>query len=213
MQKVNSLPRAIVAASQFVSNLLSPMLAPTYGVMLVLWCSFLAATPTGDRVAALIIVFGITCILPMVFISILAFFHKIKSRRLEVPRDRLWPYVFAVACYVGACFYLDHIHAPQWFVMFGVGGGVACALCCVINLRWKISAHACGMGGLVALLLYMHTQGLEAFNLLWVLVATVLLTGLVCAARMVLRSHDFLQVLAGALLGYASVMTTMNLLG
>lgn len=205
--------RIIVGMAQFFSTVLSPLLMPTYGVFLVLWGSFLSSRNTGDRVTILIVFFGITCILPMFFISALQHLRIVKDKRLDDRKERHYPYLFTLLCYVAACFYLAHVHAPAWFIMFAIGGTLACLLSFIINLRWKISAHMAGIGGIVALVYIMHVQMLEAFHLLWVFVAIVFLAGCLGSSRIILKRHDILQVLAGAGLGYCCVALTMSLFG
>lgn len=216
-QLKTSLPgnRIVEYGAHFFSAVLSPMLMPTYGVFLVLWCSFLNANPVGDRVAALMVVFGITCILPIVFIALLHNFKVIKDKRLDERSERSIPYVFAILCYVAAFFYLDHIHAPQWFSAFMAGGALACAVSFVVNLKWKISAHMAGMVGVVTLLFELHnpTNRLEAFDLSWILWISVLLAGVLGSSRMVLGRHTLGQVLAGAANGVVCVKLAMMMLG
>ena len=201
--------------AHFFSALLSPMLMPTYGVFLVLWCSFLNANPVGDRVAALMVVFGITCILPIVFIALLHNFKVIRDKRLDERAERSIPYVFAILCYVAAYFYLNHIHAPQWFSAFMAGGALACAVSFVVNLKWKISAHMAGMAGIVALLFELHspTNRLEAFDLSWILWLSILLAGVLGSSRMVLGRHTLGQVLAGAVNGLVCIKLAMMIMG
>lgn len=214
MKATSSTPKRITAAlAQFFSTMLSPLLMPSYGAFLVLWGSFLSSRDTGDRATILIVFFGITCMLPMFFISALQHLRVVRSKRLEDSKERLYPYLFTLLCYIAACFYLDHVHAPLWFIMFATGTCLACAVSLVVNLRWKISAHMAGMGGIVALIYIMHVQMLEAFNLLWVMVVAIMLTGILGSARMALKHHDIYQVIAGALNGYLSVWLMMTLWG
>ena len=205
--------RLLVAGARFFSTVLSPLLMPTYGALLVLWTSVLCLLPNGTRVMVLVMVFGITCVLPMILIGILHHYGIIRDKRLENPQERTIPYAFAILCYLGAAAYLNHIHAPQWFIMFVLGGALACLVVLVVNRWWKISAHATGIGGVVALLLQIHVQGLSAFNLFWVLCFTILLAGILGTSRMVLKRHDLLQVLAGFANGYACVTLMIKLFG
>lgn len=212
-----SLPsnKIVEYGAHFFSAILSPMLMPTYGVFLVLWCSFLNANPIGDRVAVLMVVFGITCILPIVFIALLHNFKVIKDKRLDERAERSIPYVFAILCYVAAYFYLNHIHAPQWFSAFMAGGALACAVSFVVNLKWKISAHMAGVSGIVALLFELHSPAsrLEAFDLSWILWASILLAGMLGSSRMVLGRHTLGQVLAGAVNGLVCIKLAMMIMG
>ena len=116
-------------------------------------------------------------------------------------------------CYLGAAAYLDHIHSPRWFIMFALGGALTCLVVLVVNRWWKISAHAAGIGGVVALIYQIHVQCLSAFNLLWVFIATILLAGILGTSRLLLKRHTVLQVLAGFAVGFACVDLMMKFFG
>ena len=113
--------KLIGAAARFFSTVLNPLLAPAYGVFLVLWTSVLCYLPSGTRMAVLTVIFGTTCILPMILIGVLHNFKIVKNKRLDDPKERFYPYLFTILCYIGAASYLNHTHAPLWFVMFLVG--------------------------------------------------------------------------------------------
>lgn len=210
-----SLTRAYIVTgiARMLSTSLSPLLSPTYGTLLALWTSILCVQPSGSRVAVLMVILGITCVVPMILISALVHFGKVTNRELDKRHERHVPYVMAVACCAVATIYLNHIHSPLWFTMFMAGATVSCAVCLVVNIKWKISAHLTGMGGLVALLFQTHVMGLSAFNLYWLLVLTILLSGLLGTARLVLKRHTLLQVLAGFANGYACVTVMMKQFG
>lgn len=205
--------RAITHSSRFFSAVLSPLVMPAYGVFLVLWTSVLCALPLGTRMTVLVMVLGMTCVLPMMAIGVLHHFKMVRSKRLETRRERLIPYAFAVLCYLCATFYLHNIHSPMWFVMFMAGGALACLVSLVVNLWWKISAHMAGIGGVVALIYQIHVQGLSAFNLYGVLCVAILLAGLLGTSRIALHRHDLFQVLAGFVNGYACVTLMTKLFG
>lgn len=206
--------RIMVGLSRFASAMLSPLLVPTYGVLIALWCSYLSAYDMGLRVTVLLVVGGITCVLPMFFITTLHHFKLITDKNLVDRKERLLPFIFALVCYVAAAFYLyTRVHAPMWMVMFCVGGAFAVTISAVVNLWWKISAHMAGMAGIVALIYNMHVLVTEAFNLVWVLMVAVLLCGMLGSARIILGRHTLGQVLAGALNGFLCVTLLMQLFG
>ena len=94
--------RILVGLARFASAMLSPLLMPTYGVLIALWCSYLSAYDVGLRVTILLVVLGITCVLPMFFIATLHHFKFIVDKKLIDRKERLWPFVFALVCYVAA---------------------------------------------------------------------------------------------------------------
>lgn len=203
----------IAGLANFLSTALSPLLMPTYGVFLALWVSILCLLPYGRRVVILLVCMGITCIMPLIFLSVLRHLKLVKDLHVNVREQRTIPYVFTAVCYAVAAYYLYYCHAPQWFVMFMVGASITILVMVLINLKWKISAHMAGIGGIVALVYQIHVQGLSAFELLGVLCLTIIVAGLLGSARLALRRHDAWQVLAGAVVGFLCVSMTMRLFG
>ena len=113
--------KLIGAAARFFSTVLNPLLAPAYGVFLVLWTSVLCYLPSGTRMAVLTVIFGTTCILPMILIGVLHNFKIVKNKRLDDPKERFYPYLFTILCYIGAASYLN----PRATVVCDV----SCGLC------------------------------------------------------------------------------------
>lgn len=204
--------KILTGLSRFVSAVFSPILMPTYGTLLVLWTSVLCSMSNGYRVSLVMVVMGITCVLPITAIGALHHFGFINDQHLAKSSERHLPYIFAIVCYIAVCFYLTYNHEPMWFTMFGVGGLAALIITTIVNFKWKISAHMCGMGGLVALVYQIHVQGLSAFEFFWLMCAMFLLAGIVGTARLILKSHTVLQVLLGFVNGYACVTIAMKIL-
>lgn len=203
----------IAGVSNFLSTVLSPLMMPTYGVFLALWVSVLCLLPYGTRVAVLLVCMGITCILPLIFLSVLRHFKIVKDLHVDIREQRLILYLFTTLCHAVAAYYLYYCHSPQWFVMFMVGSALTVLVMALINLKWKISAHMAGIGGVVALIYQIHVQGLSAFDLFWLLCIIIILAGMLGSARQVLKRHDLWQVLAGVLVGFLCVSLTMRLFG
>jgi len=208
-----SVNKLIAGSARFMSTALTPLLMPTYGVFLALWVSVLCLLPYGRRVVVLLVCMGITCIVPLVFLSVLRHFSLIKDLHVNVREQRLLPYLFTALCHGVAAYYLHFTcHAPLWFVMFMVGSAVSVLVLALINLWWKISAHMAGIGGVIALIYQVHIHGLSAFDLFWLLCLCIIVAGALGSSRMVLKRHDIWQVLAGVAVGFLCVSLTMRLL-
>lgn len=184
-----------------------------YGVFLTLWVSFLCMLPVGVRWVIVIVVLGITCILPVIAITVMHNFKVITDTTLEKRTERTIPYVVGIVCTLGAAFYLHHTHSPMWFVMFPVGAALTTGVLMLVNLKWKISAHLAGVGGVTALLYQIHAQALEAFDLLWLICFTILAAGALGTSRILLGKHTLAQVLAGYAVGYVCVALTIAAFG
>ncbi len=198
---------------RFVSVVMTPLLMPTYGVFLALWATVLCYIEVGTRLMVLIMVAAITCLLPMIFIAVLHNAKVITDKRLVNRKERWLPYICMIVCYIAAAFYLQYVHSPSWVVAIVWGALASAVVATVVTLWWKISAHATGAGGLLAVTLCIHDFGLSVFNMLGVVIVVILLCGLVCTSRLVLKRHTPMQLLAGFFNGYLCVDLMMRILG
>ena len=87
--------RFLDESARFISTVLSPLLTPSYGVFLALSISPKVLDNMGTRINLLLIIFGITCVLPMVTIAVLHNFKVIKDKRLIKRKDRLKGFLMA----------------------------------------------------------------------------------------------------------------------
>ena len=192
-----------------VSNLLSwvlvPLLMPVYGLMLAFGLSILDVAPMGMRIAFTLIVAGICVFVPMVLILLLKKIGMIEDVGLNGRQERLVPYIITIVCFGVTAWFMAAKGAPLWLSLFFAGGALATVICTVVNFWWKISAHAAGIAGVVALLIRIEKDGSAEPELFFWLILTLLLTGLLGSARVWLGRHTVWQVLAGYAVGFCSV--------
>lgn len=198
--------------SKYIANAFSPLLAPTYGVFLALWASYLCHQALHTRLVVLFVVFGITCMLPCAVIGILYKTKVVNDMEISNRSERTYPYACAVACCLTAIFYLVHVHAPFWLTGFMLGVAAICIAMLIINLVWKVSAHTAGMGGLVALLFFLRITELDTFSSLWPFCTMIILSGIVGSIRIYQGYHTLAQVLAGFAIGYTCTHLSILLL-
>ena len=208
--------RILDETARFISTVLSPLLTPSYGMFMALSISPKVLDTTGARINLLLIIFGITCVMPMATIAVLHNFKIIKDKRLLKRGERLIPYITGTIYYLVAVWYMAYTHEPKWLVMFAAGGALACLISTLVNMKWKISAHMAGMGGVLALLWQLDAMELEVISPVWMLffiLLTIGLCGVLGSARMLLKRHTLMQVLAGFFNGFVCVSLMMRLFG
>ena len=196
--------------SRFISNLLSPLLMPTYGVIIALWVSILCYQSLSTRLTVLFFIFGTTCLLPLLLLFAMQTAKMLPSKFVD-HKERTLPYTCAIVCYLIATYYLTSVHAPTWLTGFMLGVATTTLVSLIINLKWKISAHAAGMGGIVALLYFLHFIHMEAFNSLWILCLAIIMSGVVGSVRLYMQRHSLAQVLAGFANGFLCVHILINI--
>ncbi len=147
-------------------------------------------------------IFSFSFVLPVINIFILYKLNRISSLKLENQNERTFPYIITSCFYFGLFYlFLDLNIWPSIKVLI-FGGGLSVLLTAIINLKYRISAHAVGIGGLIASL--MMVSFVLKYNAVPEIAFLFLLAGLIGAARLYLDAHKPLQVYSGFLLGFAT---------
>jgi membrane-associated phospholipid phosphatase len=188
-----------------ISTLFSPLLVPTYGVGIALLTTILYYVDLGAKLHVLLTTLATTAVLPTIAIYILTRMGRVSDADIPQRRERTIPYVIALICYLGCAIYMATVNAPLWLTMFVAGGALALTAVTIINLWWKVSAHATAMGGLIGLMMYIIARGLNVWSVDWLAMAVILLAGLVGTSRLILDRHNLWQIAAGYAIGFLAV--------
>lgn len=188
-----------------ISTICSPLLIPTYAMILIMQLTVLNFLPAATQWATIGMIFFITAVIPAGAILILHRIGVVSNPSLSERSERTAPYAICCVCYIGAWFYLMKVHAPFWLWLFMVGAFIALLINAIVTRWWKISAHMTAMGGVVALLFRLQASGLEIHDMTLWLAGSIALTGLVGSARIYRERHTLMQVFAGAVCGFVSV--------
>lgn len=195
----------LTLCANWISWILVPLLMPVYGIILIFSLSILKLAPFATKLTFTMIIFGINFIVPMLLVLLLKKLGLIQDVGLNGRKERLIPYIITMACLGASAYFLHFKGAPTWVAMFYAGGALAAFINFLVNFRWKISAHAAGIAGVVAMLIQIMKEGLPVGGLTWWIVGAILLAGLLGSARIWLGRHTLLQVLAGTFVGFISV--------
>lgn len=191
--------------ARVISWVMVPFFMPVYGLLLAFSLSVLKYVGDNAKWSFVLIVAAINIAVPCVIVLLLKWLGLVSDYGLNGRRERFIPYIVTILCFLGTAWFVDTKGAPMWLTMFYIGGAVAGAVDLVVNFSWKISAHAAGAAGVIALLIrIMHDGYPQPGILIWLIIA-ILLTGLVASARLWLGRHTLGQVLAGACVGFCSV--------
>ncbi len=201
------LERFITVCSNILSWVFVPLLMPVYGIILIFSLSFLSYAPFHTKLLFTLIVFGADFIVPMLLVLLLKKLGLIQDVGLNGRRERLIPYIITIVCLASTGLFLYMKMAPLWVAMFYFGGALAGLLNLIINFRWKISAHAAGIGGVVAMLIQVIKEGPSSEGMEWWIVGAIIIAGMLGSARIWLGRHTLMQVLTGAAMGFLCVWT------
>lgn len=211
------------AFARFLSFVAHPLLVLSYVLLLQMAldpCSFGARQMSDPQsVVLLMSVFVCTVVLPGFAVALMKPLGLIKSLEMEDKQDRIGPYI------VSGVFYLWLVknllsdgQTPQLYVIFALGATIGLFLAFLINIFSKISAHAVGMGGLVAMLLFLVVDWNDAgivvplpggglqISTFVVLILGIVLAGLVGTARLALKAHEPADIYRGYAVGFVSIL-------
>lgn len=208
-------------AAQFISIVFHPLVVPTYMLVLLMMVNpyLFGVHDITEQNSMLLVIHTImnTLIIPAFAIIIMKFLGFIKSFEMEDKSERTGPYIIAGIFYLWLFRnFLDNPQVPLAFTSFLLGATIALFLAFLINIFTKISAHAVGMGGLLAMVIITMFQfSYDTFNVnLWfgtiqmnmttLLMIVIVITGLVGSARLVLKAHIPSDLWGGYLIGFAS---------
>jgi membrane-associated phospholipid phosphatase len=121
---------------------------------------------------------------------------------MEEQRERNWPLLQTAIVYGVAFYVLVQVkRIPPVIPLFILGATSAMVIAMLINLKWKISLHMIGIGGLCGGITCMYVL-LHEGNPIW-LALLYLCAGALGSARLLLLAHNSLQILSGFVLGFA----------
>lgn len=145
----------------------------------------------------------VALMLPLIFIAWQFRRGRITSLEMHMRSERVQPYLVTLVCGLVAWLWLRLGMAPALLTVLAGISVMQVALMLAVTLFWKISAHSASLAGMVMLALSLF--GAVALPL-------VVAVPVVGWARVHLRRHSLMQVIAGALLG-ASLMSLPLWLG
>jgi hypothetical protein len=191
--------------AQVLSVLFHPLLMPTYLFCIVLYLlpPSVITFPVERRWAILVLVFSSTFMIPGLGTYFLYRHGYVDNLTLEHRPERNLPFFFTTICF-GVTTYLFYQEAYFDRLFFYIMTLITLSvfLTFLFSLRWKISAHAVGLGGALGIL-FLLNQLLPENELLYLIVATIICTGLVLSARLELDAHSPAEVYSGFLLGFS----------
>lgn len=189
-------------AAHAISVLLHPLFMP----VLALWAAmhldphlsyFL---PAQARLFTLGMVTMMSVLFPLFSMLLLRRAGLISSLEMPHREERIAPFVMTLI-YYGMTYYLLRQTRLDGTVMALFSGAMlALIITTLITMRWKISVHLVGIGGVVGTIAGIGE--VHGTPLLFWLACSIVLAGLLGTSRLITGSHVPAQVYAGGVLGF-----------
>jgi hypothetical protein len=216
--------RSVALLLSFIGH---PLLVLTYVLLLMMWANpfaFGVSSLSEKRAVVLLVaIFVCTAFLPLVGLILMRALGFVKSNNAADKQERIGPYIMAGVFYLWLFKnLLSGNQTPLLYTAFVLGATISLFLAFFINIFTKISAHATGMGSLVAMLLVLGWQWADsagyvmvggwAMSWLVVLSVAVFLAGAIGTARLSLGDHEPGDLYRGYAAGMVAVFLGCSIL-
>jgi len=194
--------------ANIISVIFHPLIMPTLGIFLLFNSNpYFSLISFEQQKIIYYIVIGCTFVLPIIIIPFFIFQSLIKSIRLEEKEERRLPLFITLTFYYFAYYILKKISAPEIIVSYILSCFIAVAVTLLISIKFKISAHLIGIGGVTGFIIAVSFTLM--INSQLILMLLILISGLIGYARLRLNAHNPAQVYSGYFLGMAIVLITL----
>lgn len=143
-----------------------------------------------------------TILLPGIMVVFFKTSGLITSWKMDDQKERNWPLLIGAVIYLAAFYVLRTPVVPFFIRLFLLGAILGILVSLLINLRWKISLHMIGIGGLcggMSMLMIMEGSGSPL-----ILFTIFICAGILGTARLYLGAHSPQQVFAGFITGFVT---------
>jgi len=188
--------------AQILSVVLHPILMPTYALLMIFGQStyFASTVSPAHKFELFTIIILNTLVLPVMTSYILVRRKWIKSFEMQKREERMMPYFLNLMLLLSSAYLINKLNLPKVFFQLTLGAAAAVSIAIVINMKWKISIHMIGIGGLIGTFFGLSTFLLVDLRMLIILF--LLVAGLLGAARLSLSAHSPAQIYTGFLVGF-----------
>ena len=197
-------PAWLRAIAKFVSFVFHPLFIPlylTYFIMTFRSYEFGGLDDWG-RLTRLLQVFVNCTFLPLISILLLRALKFIDSVYLKTQKDRIIPYIICMIFYFWNWYAFKNNHEVNDIVSMSMAIFNASIFGFLVNISMKVSMHAIAVGAMttfIALLAYT-----DSINYSFYLSIAILISGIVCTARLIVSDHRPKEIYYGFLIGILS---------
>ncbi len=189
--------------ANIVSVIFHPLLMCSYGSLVFFFLlkgsiyDFMTPLKLKWIISAMICSFSF--LLPVINIYILYKLKRISTFTIDDQEERTFPYIVTSCFYFGLFYLFMDLNIWPSIKVLIFGAGFAILLTALINMKFKISAHMVGIGGLIGSVIAVSfaIKHNSVFLSCWL----ILLAGLIATSRLYLKAHEPRQIYSGFLLG------------
>ncbi|MCC6384009.1 MAG: hypothetical protein LC117_09160 [Bacteroidia bacterium] len=201
-----------IKLARYIPVIFHPLLMPFYATIFIYNIHSYLSYSLASEVKTLSLVFIFTTCFIAPVITALWLVQKgwIHSLEMAERKERSIPFLSTVIYYIACYLLIRLLPVPSIVASLILGGAFLIAVAFMINLKWKISIHLIGLGGLSGLIWI--TGEILIADIIGYFILSLLAAGLVGWSRLFNEAHTPLQVYTGYITGFLGMIFILRLL-
>ena len=188
------------ALAKVISVVFHPLFIPVYVSWFLIYIYPIFPAFTAKDKGVLLVRFVVMyTVFPLATVLLAKGLGFVQSIFLKTQKDRIIPYVACGVYYFWMWYVLRNQIFPDELEAFTLGIFLASSGGLLANSYFKVSMHALGLGTMEAFMLLLAFLAVVPFG--FYLSVAILLTGIVCSARLLTGDHYPLEIYAGLFIG------------
>ena len=191
--------KTMLRVARITSIVFTPFSIPFLAFLVLFLFSYLRIMPILYKGIVLGIVSCFTILTPTITIFLFRKINGFARQELSERKKRYVPILLTIISYVFCLLMMRKLNIPWYMTGIIFVSLVISIICILVNLKWKLSEHMAGMGGIIGGLV--SFSALFSYNPVVWLCLFILIAGILGSARIVLGHHTLGEVLSGFVVG------------
>lgn len=191
--------KTMLRVARITSIVFTPFSIPFLAFLVLFLFSYLRIMPILYKGIVLGIVYCFTILTPTITIFLFRKINGFARQELSERKKRYVPILLTIISYVFCLLMMRKLNIPWYMTGIIFVSLVISIICILVNLKWKLSEHMAGMGGIIGGLV--SFSALFSYNPVVWLCLFILIAGILGSARIVLGRHTLGEVLSGFVVG------------
>ncbi|GCB37284.1 phosphatase PAP2 family protein [Bacteroides faecalis] len=200
--------KTMLRLARITSMVFTPFSIPFLSFLVLFLFSYLRIMPLQFKLIVLGIVYCFTILTPTITIFLFRKINGFASQELSERKKRYIPILLTIISYVFCLLMMRRLNIPWYMTGIILASLVVSVICIIVNIKWKLSEHMAGMGGIIAGLI--SFSALFGYNPVAWLCMFILIAGILGSARIVLGHHSLGEVLFGFIIGFLCAFVILH---
>lgn len=200
--------KTMLRVARVTSVLFTPFSIPFLSFLVLFLFSYLRIMPTMYKLFVLAIVYCFTILTPTITIFLFRKINGFARQELGERKKRYMPILLTIISYIFCLMMMYKLNIPWYMTGIIWASLIVSVICILVNLKWKLSEHMAGMGGVVGGLV--SFSALFGYNPVGWLCLFILIAGILGSARIILGHHTLGEVFSGFVVGFVCALMVLH---